>query len=172
MLRRVTRRLAAREERAWTGFHQMRTHLIAHLARELERESGLTEAEYAVLVTLAEAPDRRMRARDVGQALAWERSRLSHQLARMEERGSIRREPCASDGRGFDVVLTAAGLVSIRAAAPGHLELVRHCFLAVLTAEQLDALAEISEAITRHLETEHGASADTAAPSAEALYSD
>jgi DNA-binding MarR family transcriptional regulator len=167
MLAPVTRRLAAREERAWRGFHRMRTHLIAHLARDLERDAGLTEAEYAVMLTLAESADRRMRARDLGQALAWERSRVSHQLARMEERGSIRREPCEGDARGFDVVLTEAGLDAIRAAVPGHLAMVRHCFVDVLTPEQLDALAEITDAVSRHLEVEHGIAPDPAKETVE-----
>ena len=75
----TVRPLNRRESRAWRGFQRMRAELTAHLARELARESGLSEAEYGVLVEVSEAPGRRMRSRDLGSRLGWERSRLSHQ---------------------------------------------------------------------------------------------
>jgi DNA-binding MarR family transcriptional regulator len=121
----------------------------------LSTECGLTEADYAVLVAVSEAPGRRLRSRDLCQALGWERSRLSHQIARMEARGTVERAPCHGDARGFDVVLTDGGLAAIEAAAPLHLAAVRHCFADVLRPEQLDALSEIAETVTAHLEAEH-----------------
>lgn len=133
----------------------MRAQLTSHLARQLERESGLTEAEYAVLVVVSEAAGRRIRARELCQALGWERSRLSHQIARMESRGAIERTPCKDDARGFDVFLTDHGLAIIEAAAPLHLTSVRHCFADVLSRKQLDALGDIAEAITGHLADAH-----------------
>ena len=147
--------LDEREMRAWRGFHRLRAELVAHLARELARDSGLTEADYAVLVEVSEAPGRRMRSRDLARALRWDRSRISHQLGRMEARGTVRRESCAEDGRSFNVVLTDAGMAAIEAAAPAHVAAVRHCFTDVLTPEQLDTLGDIAEAITTHLATEH-----------------
>lgn len=147
--------LDEREMRAWRGFTRLRAELVAHLARELARDSGLTEADYAVLVEVSEAPGRRMRSRDLARALRWDRSRISHQLGRMEARGTVRRESCAEDGRSFNVVLTDAGMAAIEAAAPAHVAAVRHCFTDVLTPEQLDALGDIAEAVTAHLATEH-----------------
>ena len=151
--------LDEREERAWRGFQRMRTSLTAHLARELARATGLTEADYAVLVTVSEAPGHRIRSRDLGQALGWDRSRLSHQITRMQARGTIKREPCPGDARGFDVILTPGGLASIEAAAPMHLATVRHCFADLLTPQQLDALADIADAVTAHLAAEHAETA-------------
>lgn len=148
--------LDEREYRAWRGFNEMREQLVAHLARGLARDCGLTEADYAVLVNVSEAPGRRLRSRDLGRRLGWDRSRLSHQISRMETRGTVERAPCDSDARGFDVVLTRAGLAAIRAAAPIHAAAVRHCFADVLSAKQLDALADISTVILAHLATEHG----------------
>ena len=147
--------LDGREDRAWRGFVALHNGLFDHLARQLARDSGLTTADYEVLVVVSEAPGRRIRSRDLCRALGWERSRLSHQLARMEQRGSVSRAPCAEDARGFDVVLTPAGLAAIESAAPLHLEAVRHCFVDVLTGDQLDALAEIAEVIGTHLAAEH-----------------
>jgi len=148
--------LNEREERAWRGFHRMRVELVAHLASELVQESGLSEADYAVLVAVSEAPGRMIRWRDLCRQLQWDRSRLSHQIARMEERGTVRRVPCERDARGYDVELTRAGLRAIEAAAPRHLEAVRHCFVDLLTPEQLDALGDITDTVTRHLAAEHG----------------
>ena len=147
--------LDGREDRAWRGFVALHNGLFDHLARQLARDSGLTTADYEVLVVVSEAPGRRIRSRDLCRALGWERSRLSHQLARMEQRGSVSRAPCAEDARGFDVVLTPAGLAAIESAAPLHLEAVRHCFVDVLTDEQLDALGRIADAVTAHLADEH-----------------
>lgn len=133
----------------------MRAELLPHLARQLCQDSGLTEAEYAILVVLSESRSHRIRARDLCRELGWERSRLSHQIARMERRGTVGRATCESDARGFDVVLTARGLAAIRDAAPQHVAAVRHCFADVLSARQMDALIGIADAITRHLASEH-----------------
>jgi len=148
--------LDEREERAWRGFLRLRSDLFGHLGRQLARDSGLTAAEFAVLVAVSEAPGHRIRSRDLCRSLDWERSRLSHQIARMEQRGTVTRAPCPQDGRGFDVVLTAAGLAAIEAAAPLHLEVVRHCFIDVLTTDQLEALGAIADAVSAHLADEHG----------------
>jgi DNA-binding MarR family transcriptional regulator len=161
LLRMDPRWLDKREEQAWRGFQRMRTGLSAHLARELARDAGLTEADYAVLVTVSEAPGQRIRSRDLGRSLGWDRSRLSHQISRMQARGTVKREPCAHDARGFDVVLTPAGLQVIQDAAPLHLAAVRHCFADLLTAQQLDALTTIAEAITSHLIAEHAEAPDS-----------
>jgi DNA-binding MarR family transcriptional regulator len=147
--------LNAREARAWRGFHDLRTELTSHLAGQLSRETGLSEAEYAVLVQLSEVEGQRIRSRDLGRSLGWERSRLSHQIARMEERGTVERADCAHDARGFDVVLTQKGHAAIEAAAPLHLEAVRHCFIDLLTPEQLDVLGDIAAVVVDHLEAEH-----------------
>jgi len=143
------------ETQAWRGFHALRTDLISHLARELVRECGLSESEYRILVVVSEAPDRRIRARDLCQALGWERSRLSRQISRMENRGTVQRVDCESDARGFDVRLTPSGLATITAAAPIQLQAVRHCFIDLLTTEQMNVLSEISEIVGEHLASEH-----------------
>jgi DNA-binding MarR family transcriptional regulator len=147
--------LSGDEEKAWRGFVALRIGLVGHLARQLVQECGITEAEFEVLVVVSEAPGQRVRSRELGKALNWERSRLSHQIARMEERGMVAREQCENDARGFDVLLTKAGLKAIQAAAPKHLEAVRHCFIDLLTPVQMKALANIADIVGEHLEAEH-----------------
>lgn len=147
--------LDEREARAWRGFHRIRTELLAHLSRELAASCNVSQADFEILIAVSEAPGQRIRSRDLRDELRWERSRLSHQIARMQARGTISRAACESDARGFDVVLTPAGLEAVQAAARVNLEAVRHCFTDVLTEEQLDTLGDIADAITTHLATAH-----------------
>ena len=143
--------LDAHEDRAWRGYTRMQALLSARLHRNLLRETGLSLSDYEVLVHLSEAPQGRLRAFQLGNALQWEKSRVSHHLTRMEGRGLVRRQECSTDGRGAFVVLTPNGRTAIEAAAPAHVAHVRDAFIDVLTPEQLDALAGISDAVLRRL---------------------
>jgi DNA-binding MarR family transcriptional regulator len=139
------------EDRAWRGYMRMRTLLHAQIVRDLARESGLSGPDYDVLSTVSEADGRRERLAALAARMAWSRSRLSHHITRMEQRGLVTREDCDSDGRGAFVVLTDAGWRAIQDAAPGHVASVRRHFIDLLSREQLDALAEISQTVVRRL---------------------
>jgi DNA-binding MarR family transcriptional regulator len=142
------------EARAWRGYMRMRTLLHAQIVRDLAREAGLSGPDYDVLSNVSEAEGRRARLGDLAARMAWSRSRLSHHITRMEQRGLVTREDCADDGRGAFVVLTDAGLRAIQAAAPGHVASVRRHFIDLLSREQLDALADISQTVVRRLRDE------------------
>jgi DNA-binding MarR family transcriptional regulator len=142
------------EARAWRGYMRMRTLLHAQIVRDLAREAGLSGPDYDVLSNVSEAEGRRVRLGDLAARMAWSKSRLSHHITRMEQRGLVTREDCSSDGRGAFVVLTDAGLRAIQAAAPGHVASVRRHFIDLLSREQLDALAEISQTVVRRLSDE------------------
>jgi len=146
--------LNEREERAWRAYTRLRAQLSAQISRDLARRSGMSESEYAVLVHLSESPDQRLRSFELCDELQWERSRLSHQLTRMERRGYITRQECPSDARGSFVVLTDEGRAAIEAAAPGHVADVRQHFIDALTDDQLDALAEIAETVIDRLSSD------------------
>ena len=139
------------EARAWRGYMRMRTLLHAQIVRDLAREAGLSGPDYDVLSNVSEAEGRRVRLGDLAARMAWSKSRLSHHITRMERRGLVTREDCSSDGRGAFVVLTDAGLRAIQAAAPGHVASVRRHFIDLLSREQLDALADISQTVVRRL---------------------
>jgi DNA-binding MarR family transcriptional regulator len=149
-----TRWLTPREQRAWRGLVNLQRLINGRVARELQRLTGLSGADYEVLVNLSEAPGGRLRAFELGRATEWEKSRLSHHISRMADRGLVRRESCPTDSRGAFVVLTAAGRKVIEAAAPLHVEHVRQLFIDSLTPEQLDALSEISEAVLTKLDVD------------------
>lgn len=143
--------LTRREQRTWRAYLQLERRLSTRVSRELQRETGLSGADYEVLVNLSEAPNGRLRPFELGRATEWEKSRLSHHLTRMEERGLVKREACPTDNRGAHIVLTAKGRKAIDAAAPLHVEHVRRLFIDALTAEQLDALADIAETVVAKL---------------------
>jgi DNA-binding MarR family transcriptional regulator len=128
------------EQRAWRGLVQMTSRLDSRLNRELQQASGLSLADYDVLVLLTEAPDGRLRMFQLMEDLQWEQSRLSHHIARMQRRGLVAREDCTTDKRGAFVVLTHAGRDAIEKAAPGHVDLVRRMVFDGLSAEQVVTL--------------------------------
>lgn len=143
--------LNEREARAWRGFAQMQAQLNAHLHRTLLRDTGLSLPDYEVLVHLSESPEGRLRSFQLSDALQWEKSRLSHHLKRMQGRGLVTRQVCTSDGRGAYIVLTPRGRAAIESAAPVHVEDVRAVIIDLLTDEQLDTLAEVSQAVLAKL---------------------
>lgn len=157
------------EARAWRGLQVMHAQLAARLARQLAEDSDLSYQDYVVLVALTDRPDGRMRMFELGDVLAWEKSRVSHHVSRMAARGLVTRERCPHDNRGTYVVLTPEGRAAIEAAAPGHVAAVRHYVVDRLTPDQLDALAAIAdtvlEALGRPLATDEEPSA--AAPGEE-----
>jgi len=139
------------EARAWRGWVHATEHLRAQLNRELQRDSGMSDADFAVLVQLSEAPDQRVRMSDLALRMAWSKSRLSHQVSRMAERNLLTKENCPNDARGAFAVLTPHGLSEIRRAAPAHVESVREHLIDLLTPKQLKVLGDVFEEVINHL---------------------
>lgn len=139
------------EARAWRGNLLMNRLLFAELSRGLNRDAGMSHADYEVLVHLSEEPSHRLRMNELASRLQWEKSRLSHQVTRMQQRGLVEREECRSDARGSFVVLTPQGLDAIRTAAPAHVADVRKHFFDLLSPEEVDVLATITDKVVDHL---------------------
>lgn len=138
------------EHRAWRGLLAMTTRLDARLNRELQQTSGLSLADYAVLVRLTEAPGGTLRVFEIAGDLHWEQSRLSHHLARMQRRGLVTREECTTDRRGAFVLLTGAGRVAIEKAAPAHVQSVRRLVFDGLSPQQVAALeSTVNQVLSR-----------------------
>lgn len=143
--------LDAEEQEAWRGLQLMHLQLTAILSKELAEDSGLSYQDYIVLVALTDRPDGRMRAFELGRVLGWEKSRLSHHIARMADRGFVTKERCKTDQRGAFVVVTKRGRKAIEAAAPGHVAGVRRYFIDHLTRRQLATLTEITTVVLDRL---------------------
>ncbi|MFD6097809.1 MarR family winged helix-turn-helix transcriptional regulator [Nocardiopsis flavescens] len=147
------RRLPTRGElRDWRVFTETSEALRAELAARLHNETGLSPSDYRVLLALSEAEGERLRSSELADAVGWERSRLSHHLKRMERRGLIRREDCAADSRGAEIVLEKEGATAFHGATVPHLTAVRELFVDALTPEQIAAAGEIARALAAHLD--------------------
>jgi len=143
--------LDEREARLWQSYRDLTRELQRAFDRQLERDAGLTGAEYAILVPLSEADDGLSRMRELGTGLGWDRSRLSHQVRRMERRGLVAREECVDDGRGAMVRLTVAGRAAIEAAAPEHVATVRRYFFDQLSGRDQAVLADLFDRLVARL---------------------
>ena len=136
------------QQRAWRAFLDAVQVLQRGLEAQLQDEADMPHGYYELLVRLSEAPDRRLRMSALAEAAVSSRSRLSHAVAQLEQRGWVRRVACPEDKRGQLAVLTDEGFAALTAAAPGHVEAVRRLLVDRLTPAQLRQLRSISEAIT------------------------
>jgi DNA-binding MarR family transcriptional regulator len=143
-----------RELHLWRSWLRLNQELRGHLADLLNRETGLSEPDYAVLVPLSESSDGTLRARDLRREILWDRSRLSHHLGRMEKRGLIAREECVADARGAMVRLTDAGRAAIEGAAPGHVEATRRYFFDLLSEKEIDVLTRVFDRVLANLDAD------------------
>ena len=153
MVRTKTRWLSASEQKAWRAYLEATTLLFDALDRQLQRDAGIPHAYYEILVRLSETECRSMRMSELADATRSSRSRLSHAVARLEERGWLKRVDCATDKRGQVAVLTDAGYAALVDAAPGHVEAVRKHMIDQLSAEQISQLEQIGASILTGLET-------------------
>src|ERR1700759_1310149 len=142
--------LTAAEQEAGRAYLATSKLLFRQLDRDLQ-PFGLSGNDYEILVVLSEAPAHRLRMTDLADATAQSRSRLSHQITRMEAAGLVRRDTCPGDKRGLFAVLTDSGMATIERGAPYHVEGVRRHFIDLLTPEQLATLREGYAEIIGHL---------------------
>ena len=135
------------QQRAWLAWMRVHLRLTYEMHRQLQADSGLSLADYDVLVALSGAPDGGLQLSALAATIGWERSRLSHHLRRMGERGLVERRVSARDRRGTDLVLTDTGRDVLAAAAPGHVALVRRLFFGGLPESQVASLTSSLERI-------------------------
>lgn len=147
--------LTAKQFNAWRAFHKLRSQLIPHLTKKIYKNTGLTPAEFAILVSLLESRDGSLHSSEISERLDWEKSRISHQCKRMEERGLISRHECETDARSCVIKMTRSGRKYMKDALPAQFLDVKHCFADLLTNEQLNALIEISKVVSLHLAEHH-----------------
>ena len=137
------------ELQLWQAFmlaqHDLERLISADLAG-----SGLSHADYAVLVALSGGDSHGIRVGRLRDWIGWESSRLAHQLRRMEKRGLVDRRPASDDGRGTVVTITDEGRARIVEAAPGHVETVRRHFVELMTPEQRDVLLAVFQRVNQH----------------------
>ena len=142
--------LTDEEQQAWRATVQLSQMLLRQLDRDLTAH-GLNGRDYEIMVELSEAPEHRLRMTDLADATTQSRSRLSHQITRMEKRGLVRRDDCEGDKRGTFAVLTRAGFEAIERVAPHHVEQVRRHYIDRLTPRQLEEIRSAFQPIVDYL---------------------
>ncbi|MFY1575512.1 MarR family winged helix-turn-helix transcriptional regulator [Verrucosispora sp. WMMD703] len=136
---------------AWRTYIEASQRLFTRLEDDLRAASGLSFADYHVLVLLSEVPGQRLRMGELADRLVFSPSRLTYQVSSMQRRGLVARQPCPQDGRGSEAVLTAAGLLALREAAPHHLKSVRTHLIDDLDDAEVAALTRIFSRLGRRL---------------------
>jgi DNA-binding MarR family transcriptional regulator len=148
-----SRWLTADEQRTWRTFISANRRLFAEMDAHLQHVAGIPHAYYEILVRLSEAPGRELRMTQLADASTSSKSRLSHAVARLEERGWIERAACPTDRRGQVARLTDNGFAALDSAAHGHVDQVRRMVFDQLTPEQVEQLRVIMGAIESGVET-------------------
>ena len=143
--------LNAEEMRAWRGYIVGAALLEYRLNRELQEEHNITIADYEILARLSEQPGMRMRMTQLATDVAASKSRVSHQVGRLETAQLVRREGCPNDGRGIFAILTDRGFELLCKAAPTHLRGVREHLIDRLTPEQRDTMTTVFEDLAQRL---------------------
>jgi DNA-binding MarR family transcriptional regulator len=129
--------LSDTQQTCWRAFIESSWALHTRLEDELRATTGLSMADYHVMVVLSEAPQHRLRMGELAGRLVFSPSRLTYQISSMVKRGLVRKQACPEDGRGQEAVLTGAGMAALEAAAPQHLKTVRRSFIDHLDDEEL-----------------------------------
>lgn len=143
--------LTDQEMRSWRAYVMTKPLLERQLHRELVERFDITLVDYEVLVRLSETPDGRMRMSELAQQLGGSKSKLSHQIARMEKAGTVRRAQCDDDARGVLAELTDEGARTLRDAAPTHVTGVREHMIDLMTPEELVVVERVFNRMAEHL---------------------
>jgi len=143
--------LNVEEMRAWRAYVVGKALLDGQLNRDLQEKHQLALADYELLVRLSEAPGGQVRMSTLAEQVASSKSRISHQVGRMEEAGLVRRQECPGDRRGVFAVLTNYGQEVLRSAAPTHVRGVRDNLIGLLSEQERLVLAEVFERVMNHL---------------------
>jgi DNA-binding MarR family transcriptional regulator len=139
----MTEPLSETQQACWRAFIESSWALHTRIEDDLRAATGLSMADYHVMVVLSEAPGHRLRMGELAGRLVFSPSRLTYQISSMVKRGLVRKQACPQDGRGQEAVLTDAGMAELEAAAPMHLRTVRDTFIDHLDDEELAVIGRV-----------------------------
>ncbi|MFE7774596.1 MarR family winged helix-turn-helix transcriptional regulator [Streptomyces sp. NPDC057445] len=132
----------------WQSLGRLVHALPRVLEDDMGRASGMSMTEFAVLLTLGQAPDRRMRMSELAAATGLTPSRITRVVDTLRSHGMVSKERHGSDARGNVAVLTDAGDRRVKAAQPAHLASARRRVLDHIPADLVPALADVLKHLT------------------------
>ena len=148
----MTKWLTQEEQKSWRAWISASRLLNEKLSEVLEEQHGLSLSDYEILAWLSEAPDQSIRMTELAKYSLVSKSRLTHQISRLEEAGFVTRKSCKADGRGSYAALTKRGYNKLVKAAPDHVQSVRENLVDVLGPNDFSALGTSCNQVTKHLE--------------------
>ncbi|MFF1879817.1 MarR family winged helix-turn-helix transcriptional regulator [Leifsonia sp. NPDC058230] len=151
------RKLTEQEDELFSTFYRMRRGFDRALDAQLQRDAGVSISELEVLMALVRSPGRRLRVRELVAVTGWEKSRVSHQVTRMEARGLVDRQECSEDKRASYIHLTGEGRRVVVRVLPEHTATIRRILFDPLTDEQQADFLDISRRMLAAIEDEPGA---------------
>ncbi|THA70098.1 MarR family transcriptional regulator [Streptomyces sp. A0958] len=144
-------RLTEQERRAWQAYVDATTSLQEHLDQQMQHDARMRSVHYGLLIQLSEAPQQRLRMSELARNARISPSRLSHTITRLENRGWVRRETCATDRRGLLAVLTEEGQDVLTRATSVHSAALRQALFGCLSHDQQEALLAIMTTVANGL---------------------
>jgi DNA-binding MarR family transcriptional regulator len=156
----VTQILTSAQLACWRAYIESSQRLFNQLEEELRATSDLSLADYQVLVLLSETPGQRLRMGELAGRLVFSPSRLTYQISSMERRGLVTRRACPDDRRGSEAVLTAAGLLTLREAAPQHAASVQQHLMRDLDEAEIACLTRVFDRLGDRLAPTRPSSSD------------
>jgi DNA-binding MarR family transcriptional regulator len=147
----------------WRDYFRGGRELVAALDRRLQSDAGISHPEYLLMLSLWDAPDHQLRTGELADELSWEKSRVSHQVTRMEARGLVVRRECETDARGVWIALTPDGSRLLLRATRDHTDAIREWFFELISDDEKLVLGNVVRRMRGALGTVCDAAASEAA---------
>jgi DNA-binding MarR family transcriptional regulator len=148
--------LSDAEQQTWRAWLEVMRLLPVKLEDRMHERHDLNFTDYQVLVELSESEENRLRMTELANRTLLSKSRLSHQIGRMEKAGLVERQDCPSDRRGAFAVITERGWDVLRSAAPGHVEDVREMFIDLMSPQEVAVVGQAMGIIAEKLRQSPG----------------
>lgn len=129
----------------WHAFKQMGQTVMSGIERDLTEATGLTGSDFGVLSRLVDLGNGELRQQALADSMEWHKSRLSHQLTRMQGRDLVTRSE--AEPRVIIVSITALGRERLQLARPVHAASVRRWLLDPLSSQDKTTLLNIAAAL-------------------------
>lgn len=130
------------EFRSWQNFWVATNRLNFLLNRKMVASHSISLTDFHVLQQLLRSANGSCRMGDIATSLLASRSRITHQVRRLEEQGLVKRGSMPQDRRAVLAALTEQGRALGEAAMRTYSECVREHYLMRLTRPQQAAIAE------------------------------